>query len=324
MLFNEIYGAYYKAAGEIIKAALDNSDGSLDDEKIRDIAAHCGTRETPVEIEQELKSGKWVFLDGVKTNISHKPERPWTDLELRWLKTIMLDPRVRLFMDEPEIKEKIFGGHTDLEEQLSGIEPLYLPEDIVYFDRYQDGDPYDDPDYIGHFHMVLKALHRKRKLNIQFKNRGGSPRHLEGVIPLYIEYSDRDDKFRLYGIAEGMVYIINIARITSVSLADGFYTPAESIMQDVRKTDVEFLVKADTGTNALERVMMQFCHYRKRVTEEEPDKSYKVHMEIDETDKTDVVIQLLSFGPDAQLLSPDDMVDDIKRRIRRQAMLFLQ
>lgn len=79
---------------------------------------------------------------------------PLTLLEKRWMKAILLDPRMGLF--DPDL--------TGLED----VEPLFRPEWLVYFDRYTDGDDYSNPEYIRHFHTVLEALREKKQLEILY------------------------------------------------------------------------------------------------------------------------------------------------------------
>ena len=73
---------------------------------------------------------------------------------------------------------------------------MFTPEDIHIFDQYADGDPYQDTAYIQNFHEILKAVKSHRPLSIDVKNRKGI-RMCLNVMPEYLEYSEKDDKFRL-------------------------------------------------------------------------------------------------------------------------------
>ena len=44
---------------------------------------------------------------------------------------------------------------------LENVEPLYSKDMFVYFDRYNDGDPYNDERYIRNFKTSFKSLARK-------------------------------------------------------------------------------------------------------------------------------------------------------------------
>ena len=133
MIFNEIYGCYYNAVAKMISLAV---DGRLTESKMNDIASEYAFEESLLTIIPALKNQDWQLIDHeLETPIVNKPTMPMTTLEKRWLKTILLDPRIALF--------QIPMG------ELKDVEPLFEPGDIVYFDRYLDGDRYDDPSYIA-------------------------------------------------------------------------------------------------------------------------------------------------------------------------------
>lgn len=107
--------------------------------------------ESILAVEPALLSGRYPFLfpDGT-SRLKHAPTMPLTLLEKRWLKAVLLDPRVRLFE----------CGIEGLEE----VEPLFTSEDVRVFDRYGDGDPYQDETYIANFRLILSALKERRPL----------------------------------------------------------------------------------------------------------------------------------------------------------------
>lgn len=78
---------------------------------------------------------------------------------------------------------------------LKDIKPLYREEDFYYFDRYLDGDPIEDPAYRRHFGIILKALQENCVLLVAYEGKQGIS-HFE-VAPYQIQYSSKDDKFRL-------------------------------------------------------------------------------------------------------------------------------
>ena len=143
MLFNEIYGLYYNTVSKILSKAIDNN---LKNEDIEKIIRENAFNESNLIIPRLLKENKWLLLDeNYKTPIKNKPDRPMTILEKRWLKSILIDKRVKLFMDiSPDI--------------LEDIKPLFTEDDYVLFDKYNDGDPYESEEYIYNFRKILCNL----------------------------------------------------------------------------------------------------------------------------------------------------------------------
>ena len=155
MLFSEVYSVYFNTVAAVITEALEDD---LGERRLHEIISENAFSESMLTILPALKNGEWTILDKeLRTPIKNKPCMPLTVLQKRWLKAISEDPRIALF-DVPL---------TGLED----VEPLFLPEDFVFFDRYADGDPFEDAAYISHFRTILAALREKRRVLIEYRNR---------------------------------------------------------------------------------------------------------------------------------------------------------
>ena len=294
MIFNEIYGCYYNAVAKMISLAV---DGRLTESKMNEIASEYAFEESLLTIIPAIKKQEWQVIDHeLETPIVNKPSMPMTTLEKRWLKTILLDPRIALF--------QIPMG------ELKDVEPLFEPGDIVYFDRYLDGDRYDQPSYIANFFIIQQAIKEHKKVRIKFwNNRNQERTHL--LEPIKIEYSDKEDKFRVLCAGRWDIRTINMGRIIQCTRLEEAF-PEELCLQ-TRKRDTLIFELTDER-NALERVMMKFAHYKKEV-ERIDENLYRVQMEYDVDDETDVLIQMMSFGSYVKILAPDKMKEELCIRI---------
>lgn len=198
MIFSEIYGAYYNTVSHIINNILE--EGPISSKEQREIIEKYAFSESLINIGKSIDEEKWQLIskDGL-TPIKHKVTRPLSFLEKRWLKAISLDPRMKLFTDE------IKG--------LEDVEPLFTLDDIYYFDRFLDGDPFESEEYINNFRTILKAISNKQILKIEMKT-GKGREVVQFFKPELLEYSSKDDKFRLVGVGSGHMNIVNLARIT--------------------------------------------------------------------------------------------------------------
>ena len=301
MIFNEIYGCYYNAVAKMISLAV---DGRLTESKMNEIASEYAFEESLLTIIPAIKKQEWQVIDHeLETPIVNKPSMPMTTLEKRWLKTILLDPRIALF--------QIPMG------ELKDVEPLFEPEDIVYFDRYLDGDRYDQPSYIANFFIIQQAIKEHKKVRIEFwNNRNQERTHL--LEPIKIEYSDKEDKFRVLCAGRWDIRTINMGRIIQCTRLEETF-PEELCLQ-TRKRDTLIFELTDER-NALERVMMKFAHYKKEV-ERIDENLYRVQMEYDVDDETDVLIQMMSFGSYVKILAPGKMKEELCIRISKQLRML--
>ena len=300
MIFSEIYGSYYQAVSAILSRAV---AGTLDERSLIEAVQHHSFGESVVTIPARLKDGSWPLLTtGMRTPLRHAPATPLTLLEKRWLKALLLDPRIRLF-DPPA------AGLED-------VEPMFQPEDFVYFDRYGDGDDYDDPRYVAHFRLILRALREKRKLRVRFHGHSGL-RHSYLCIPYRLEYSAKDDKFRLLTAHRGKPLTVNLSRIYGAELAEPW---EEREYRQPREWEQTLVMEVYDLRNALERAMLHFSDLEKE-TEKLEEGRYRVRMRYRQSDETELLIRVLSFGPVLKVIEPAALVEQIKKRLERQAVL---
>ncbi|MBQ7906954.1 MAG: WYL domain-containing protein [Clostridia bacterium] len=300
MIFNEIYGAYYNAVAEIIKESL---RGPLDNASLRKIIERHAFKESAIELIPQIKNEEWKLIkrDGT-TPLKNAPTLPLTTLQKRWLRAVMLDPRIKLFIDTP---------HKILPE----VEPLFLPEDIVLYDKFEDGDNFTDKDYIHNFRTILSAILENKCLRVKMAKKDG---RLSKILikPVRLEYSEKDDKFRL--IAEGCSFAktINLASIISCEKTE------ENVQRENPKAPTESLVlEVKDQRNALERVMLHLAHFKKTATLESGD-IFQVTIEYSMADEAELLIRILSFGHLVRVISPLSFKDLVKERIDKQIKLL--
>lgn len=300
MLFSEVYGTYYNVLAKLLEKAV---EGSLTKETMNAIIREKGFEESILTIPEALESGVWPLIkDDLSTPLEHTPTMPLTNLQKRWLKALLSDPRIKLF-DPP----------TD---GLEDVEPLYPPNTFVYYDRYNDGDPFEDPGYIKRFRCILSAIRHKRWIRIQFDGHKGLP-HYWKCIPYKLEYSAKDDKFRLISANKRDALSINLARINQCFMLDP-YTEEEYRPKVMKKRIL--VLELTNERNALERAMLHFSHLDKE-TERIDENRYKITLFYEREDETELLIRVLSFGPVLKVIFPDDFVKKLCERLEKQKKL---
>lgn len=297
MLFSEVYGSYFRVLEEILTRAV---QGTLSEQALTALVQEKAFAESGLSIPAKLKSEEWPLLDeNFGTPLRHAPTQPLTTLQKRWLKALLLDPRVALF--------------APCADGLEDVEPLFTPDTFVYFDRYTDGDPYEDPDYIACFRLILQAIREHRKLRVRFRGHTGI-RHSIVCVPLRLEYSPKDDKFRLLTAGDARRHVINLARVRSCELLEA-YSPEEAKAEKPRTREVTFLLH--DARNALERVLLHFSHFEKETVRLE-ENLYQVKLRYDKEDETELLIRILSFGPMLEVTAPEQFINLIRERLARQ------
>ena len=244
MIFSELYSAYYNAIASIIAEVI---EGEHSEKELQKVVSERAFGESVLTIMPSFKSEKWQLVHpDMTTALEHKPTMPLTTLQKQWLKAITLDPRIKLFGVE------IPG--------LEGVEPLFTQEDYHVYDKYSDGDPFEDEEYIRQFRIILEAMRKGTQIKFEMTNRFGKPMFIR-CHPVRLEYSEKDDKFRLVTAGWRSVSTVNLAKIRSCA----HYTGEKPLDNEEREKQYDIItLKVTDERNALERVMLHFAHFEKQ------------------------------------------------------------
>ena len=296
MIFSELYSAYYNTVASIISRII---EGEHSEKEFQKIVTERAFGESLLTIMPSLKSEKWQLVKAdMTTPIQHIPTMPLTTIQKQWLKAISLDPRIKLFGIE-------FQGLDD-------VEPMFTSDDYYIYDKYSDGDPFDNEKYIEHFRTILSAMKNKQNLKIEMLNRKGNTVYSR-CIPERIEYSEKDDKFRLVTSGCRFIKIININRITKCNIYNG-----DTILKSTppEPTYEEITLKVKDERNALERCLLHFAHFEKRA--ERVGDHYVLHVRFNRDDEPEMVIRVLSFGPMVEVLGSESFKKLIIAKLKSQ------
>ena len=294
MIFNEIYGSYYSSVASILNMAI---QGKLNENSMKEIIEEKAFSESYIEISSALKNGKWKLISSdYKTPIKHVPSLPLSTLQLMWLKAISLDKRM-----------KLFDVNFDF---LKDVEPLFLPEDYIIFDKYNDGDSFENEKYIKIFRTILSAINEHKEIKTEYLSMKGNKRTFFGT-PIDLEYSEKDDRFRVNIIQDGEVNILNLAGIENCEIIGDSQCdkPTSS-----NHSEMYFVVELVDERNTLERFLLHFAHFKKEAVRISENK-YQVTVYYDSNDQTELVIRILSFGPFVRVQEPQRFINLIKERL---------
>ena len=297
MIFSELYSAYYNTVAAIISRIL---EGERSEKELQKIVTLRAFGESGLTILPSLKTEKWQLVHpDMTTPLEHSPTMPLTTLQKRWLKAISLDPRVCLF------------GVTF--PNLDGVEPLFTPEDYYVYDKYSDGDSFEDEEYIRQFRVILEAIHSGSQIKFEMVNRKGNTMFVR-CRPVRLEYSEKDDKFRMVTAGWRAVSTVNLAKIRNCV----HYTGEKSSFGHEKKPIYDTVtVKLRDERNALERFMLHFAHFEKQAEKLGKDR-YLVKIRYVHDDAPEMVIRILSFGPLVEVVGSEEFRGLVIEKLKKQ------
>jgi hypothetical protein len=297
MIFSELYSAYYNTVAAILSRV---TDGEHSEKELQKIVTERAFGESALTILPALKSGKWQLIrPDMTTPLKHKPSMPLTDIQKRWLKAISLDPRV-----------KLFGVNFPA---LDGVEPLFTAEDYCIYDKYGDGDPFEDEEYVRQFRIVLEAIRAGSQIKFEMTDRNGNTVFVR-CRPIRLEYSEKDDKFRVITVGRRSLSTVNLAKMRACA----HDTSGREVVGEERAAVYDTVtVKIFDERNALERFMLHFAHFEKQA-EKLDKKHYLVKIKYAHDDEPEMVIRILSFGPMVEVLDPEPFQKLVIEKLEKQ------
>ncbi len=332
-LFSEIYSCYYQVLRHLLLAP-----GALTQQDIRSLICTEGFEESLLSIIPRLEGGSWNLFkkDGTlyRSRISSSFTTPVSALEKSYLKALLSDARIGLFLEPAQLDE--------LRDMLTDVSPLWKPEQFYCFDRFSGGDPYEDEDYRHIFRTLLKAQRQNRYVDIDYTSPKGTRLH-HHYIPARLEYSVKNDKFRLLALKPASSFaprsrrkrtayvkknpdykleILNVSRIQSACLLEKTYSAPVDLNAMIRRTYYREPLKLRIvdKRNALERAMLHFANYEKNTTKIDED-TYECLIYYNQGMETELLIEVMSFGPMITVLGSDGFLGSLRERLLKQVKI---
>ena len=319
-LFDKVYNCYYQVVRKILE---EGKASPVSAARMEEICRELAFEESALAILPRLTEGSWSSLlsaEGKNTFSSALSSgdlsAPFTSLQKSWLKALLSDRRISLFFTEEEL--------ALLSTSLEDVEPLFFTEDFHYYDRYLDGDPYEDRSYLAVFQTVLSAFETKQILLLSYGGKNQEPVVMEAA-PCRLQYSSKDDKFRLFCMKRTrrgftVPFTLNIGRILDCRLSPeklpSSFKPEKAVFRSLNPEPVR--IEIDGRRNSLERCMLHFANYEKHTEYDEERQVYLCSIYYDPGDETELLIELLSFGPVIRILGPETMIRQVRERVQKQ------
>lgn len=118
------------------------------------------------------------------------------------------------------------------------------------------------------------------------------------------------------------VITLNLSRIHEVTLTSRTVKRLPDINHLLQRScyqePVRILIK--NRRNALERAMLQFANYEKSTRKLDED-TYECLIYYNKDNETELLIEILSFGPMIKVVGNETFLRQIKERLKRQAAL---
>ncbi len=313
-LFSEIYNCYYQVLRHLLCTQT-----ALTKQQIGDQICGEGFEESLLSIIPKLENGSWNLFhqdgDLFFSNLTSSFITPVSTLQKSYLKALLTDPRMQLFLSQEQLE--------NLQQMLSSVTPLWTQEQFYYYDRFIDGDPYENENYRRNFRTLLTAQKNHQYVDIDYNSPNGNRVH-HHYVPARLEYSVKNDKFRVLALKNARDHnmkleILNISRMQSVSLIEktlSFEVDFNALIQNSYYRE-PLKLHIINKRNALERAMLHFANYEKNTTKID-ENTYECLIYYNQIMETELLIEVMSFGPMLTVIGNDKFLKSLKARLQRQ------
>ena len=237
---------------------------------------------------------------------------PLTDLEQRWLLSVLQEPLMTYFLAESWVDVL-----TTVLKTASGKGPLFRRE-IHAFDQNRH-QAHEQPGSRKHFHLLRTAVRVGRCLRLRYR---GKHRIQERTfLPVRITYAIRDDLFRIQGWdpEEGRAVTLRLDRILEAELLPG---RTGNLPGREKPAAEEYCLTFPGLFDLPDRILTQLAPLGKHCTRLE-DGNYELRFFADTDAWRDILVQILSFGSHVTLHSPQRTAQELKSRLTRQKNLWM-
>ncbi|MDR3598700.1 WYL domain-containing protein [Clostridium sp.] len=242
----------------------------------------------------------------------------FSKLEKTWLNGMIKESTVQALLGR-EIIEKLEKALEDINEGSNDI--------IEFTNKAKNEFYYDFQKLKEDFYTILEGIVKEKPIIYTNVDKDGNEYKNQLALPIRIEYSLKDDKFRasLYSLDEERSIMINLHTLKSVKIADNVELKInrENVLKKLKEKkycDTPITIELEDIRGAMERCFMSFSSFE-RSSRFIGDNKYEIDIYYYTFEEADVIRKIMSLGPYVKVKSPNNIREIIICKIRN-ALLF--
>lgn len=262
---------------------------------------------------EELINSIFTFdKDGYARTFISSPITYITPTEqLRWLKSLLLDPECDfLLSDELRIK---------LLQELVDVQPL-IERNIINIIREQ-GDNTLHQETSGRLRIIWQAMGSQKQLSYTYITTSGKV-FQDTAAPCRLEYDCAQHRIRLilWHARENRAIKLNINRFKELQIASEEYTPAidKSFTDFLADNTAQVVLELRQKNNAVDRCFALLGSYHKQAIYDEENNIYRLVIQYYRFDETEILDYILSLGSAVTVVSPQALRSRVIERLQAQ------
>lgn len=311
-LFNDYKNRYYRCIQNIINGIYNGEKYTKKD--IRAILQDAYL-EDEIVLVKELVDGRFFDYEDDTASLMVGCDMPirLNNLELAYLKMFVEDECFNGVLDD-ELLQKLKDKLDDVESL--DYNKFWKRENVDKF-----GDDMKEESFRSKIITLEKAILENKYIKYTSKNKKGEIFKDKIAYPYKIEYSIKNNRYRLVVFCDNRAIKINIDGIMELEILQEEIVTAEEKAQienfiNAKKNISDPLVlKIEDNKNTLDRCFNLFSAYDKKYYYEGENLILNIYYH--DFDKAEIIRDILSLGKSAVVLSPKSVREEVIKRILR-------
>ena len=229
---------------------------------------------------------------------------PLSTGEIQWLNNILNSPKARLFLSEGEIGALL--------KKYAVNEKMFDIYKVNCFNLHRENCGFYETKRSSEiFSEILKAIKEKKKIKIKYDSIYEKKEYNEIYCPLGIEYSKRDDTFRIITACGKDFFVLNLERILECKIIDKSFKKEKykNIIEQSRDSQKrKITIKFADKKNVPDRILTEFAPFKKVCVFDKKTQTYIMELWYDETDTFEIAIRILSYGRSVFIVTDEGYV----------------
>ncbi len=266
---------------------------------------------------EELINSIFTFdKDGYARTFISSPITYITPTEqLRWLKSLLLDPECDFILSN-ELRIKLL-------QELTDVQPL-IERNIINIIREQ-GDNTFHQDTSDRLRIIWQALRSQKQLSYTYITVSGKE-FKDIAAPCRLEYDCAQHRIRLilWHTRENRAIKLNINRFKELQIAAEEYTSAieKSFTDFLAENTTQLVLELRQKNNAVDRCFALFGSYHKQAIYDEENNIYRLVIHYYRFDEAEILDYILSLGAAVTVVSPQDIRSKVIQRLKSQYLQY--
>jgi hypothetical protein len=243
----------------------------------------------------------------------------FTKLEKAWLKALLEEPEIRMVLENKTLEK--------LQKELDGFDSPIKREYFELTNTIKLLEITQREAYEKNFSLLLNALIQEKPIRYSNTDRKGKVYKNMLALPVAIEYSMRDGRFRIsmYSIDDKRPIMANIFTLSDLRIVDEEVSmdreTAKQLLFEQKYSEEPVILEVTDRKAAMERCFMCFSGME-RTARELGDYKYEIRLNYYLFEEENLIRNIISLGPYVKVVSPQRIADEVIRRVKKSINMY--